>query len=69
MFKDAYEYNNGAKKFLASFRADYNGELVPGDKVEKLEFLSLGKIQSMIDRGEKFHPELLFLLRKHYGLR
>ena len=69
LFKDVYEYDPAARKMLASFRAEYDGQLTPGDKVEKLEFFSLEKIGEMIKGGEKFHPELLFLLRKHYGIR
>ena len=69
LHKDIYELENGLKKSLASFRANYDGELTPGDKVEKLQFFGMAQIQSMINKGEKFHSELLFLLRKHYGIK
>lgn len=35
----------------------------------KVCFFSLEEIQKMVDKGEKFHPELLFLLKKHFGIR
>tara|TARA_Y100000310_G_scaffold345638_2_gene467578 strand:+ start:2018 stop:2503 length:486 start_codon:yes stop_codon:yes gene_type:complete len=64
--EDWYEYN-GLKKLLISYKAEYEGPftLEPG-KVEKVEFFSLPKIKEMIDSGEKFHPELLFLLKTHF---
>lgn len=69
LHKDVYELDGVPKKFLATLKVEYDGVLVPGDKVEKLEFFTLGEIQSMINRVEKFHPELLFLLRRHYGIK
>ena len=44
-------------------------KLVAFAKVEKVEFFSLDKIQEMINDGEKFHPELLFLLEKHFEIK
>lgn len=69
LHKDVYETDGVPKKFIAILKAEYDGPLVPGDKVERLEFFSLEDIQNMIDHGEKFHPELLFLLRRHYGIK
>ena len=57
------------KKFLATFTAEFDGPLAAGDGVEKVEFFSTDKIRAMIKSGEKFHPELLFILEKHYGIR
>ena len=58
------------KKFLVTFVADFDGTFeVDREEVEKVEFFTLQEIQNMIERGEKFHPELLFLLRKHYGIK
>ncbi|MBI5332954.1 MAG: hypothetical protein HZB65_05240 [Candidatus Aenigmarchaeota archaeon] len=39
------------------------------EEVKKIKFFSMKDIQKMIDNGENFHPELLFLLRKHFGFR
>jgi isopentenyldiphosphate isomerase len=58
----------GIRKMLAVFRAEYEGPFYPNPReVEKVEFFSLERIREMIAAGEKFHPELLFLLRKHFG--
>lgn len=58
------------KKILCTFKSMYDQPLsAHNDEVTRVEFFSLEKIQEMIDSGEKFHPELLFLLRKHFGLR
>jgi isopentenyl-diphosphate delta-isomerase type 1 len=70
MWKDLYEYKipgeEGLKKMLISFKAKFNGPFkINPWEVEKVEFFSLDKINEMINNGEKFHPELLFLLKKH----
>lgn len=66
--RDAESFK-GVRKILASFAASNGTFKIDEKAVEKVDFFSLDKIQKMIDRGEKFHPELLFLLRKHYGIR
>ncbi len=70
--KDSYIdiSRNNFQKFLATFRTIYEGSLnLNPEEVEKFEFFSLKEIQEMIDQGEKFNPELLFLLKKHFGLK
>ncbi len=73
LYKDLYIDNfrkTGLKKILASFKSTYSGPFkINPDEVEKVEFFSLDKIQEMISSGEKIHPELLFLLRKHFGVK
>ncbi len=60
----------GHLKFLGSFTSIYNGEFkVNLKEVEKMQFFSLKEIQEMINQKEKFHPELLFLLEKHFGIK
>ena len=71
--KDLYEYKNnfkkGLKKILGTFRTVFDGPFkINPREVEKVEFFTLDKIQDMIDSGEKFHPEMLFLLRKHFNI-
>ncbi|MCX6819069.1 MAG: NUDIX domain-containing protein [Candidatus Aenigmarchaeota archaeon] len=67
-YKDIYNANR-IKKFLVTFRAVFDGPFMVNPlEVEKVEFFNLGKIQEMINSGEKFHPELLFLLKKHFGI-
>ena len=71
-WKDVYTHASDSgtiKKFLATFTAEFDGDIAAGDGVERVEFFSLNAINRMISSGEKFHPELLFLLRKHYGIR
>ncbi len=73
-YKDLYTYTgkerNGLKKFLATFSGVYEGKFKLNKKdVEKIDFFSLEEIQGMIDKGEKFHPELLFILGKHFGVK
>ncbi len=66
--KDLYDDGKGLKKFLVTFKTNLNGPFnINPEEVEKVEFFSLNKIQEMINNGEKFHPELLFLLKKHFG--
>jgi len=80
-YKDLYEYHssvlqgrypaqNGLRKILVSFKTVFNGPFkINPFEVEKVEFFNLGEIQNMIDDGEKFHPELLFLLKKHFKIK
>lgn len=71
-YKDIYvdqKYETGLKKFLVTFRVNYNGPFkINPTEVKKIEFFSLDKIKEMINKGEKFHPELLFLLKKHFKI-
>ncbi len=65
--KDFYEDAAGNKKWLSTFNAPYDGpfDLNP-EEVEEVRYFSKQQIQEMIDCGEKFHPELEFLLKKYY---
>ena len=73
IYKDLYIDKTkevGLKKFLTTCKTIYNGPFKINPKeVEKLEFFSLIKIQEMINNDEKFHPELLFLLKKHFNIK
>jgi len=68
--KDLYiDSGRGLKKFLYTFKASSNGPFkVDHNEVERVEFFDLDKIQQMIKAGEKFHPELLFILEKRFGV-
>ena len=67
--KDRYEWQSESLiKFLATFKAVFNGPFeVNPEEVDRVEFFSMDKIKQMIANDEKFHPELLFLLKKEYG--
>ncbi len=65
-YVDLYAGHN-LLKFLHTFTATHNGPFTPNPlEVQKVEFFSLTEIKQMLARGEKFHPELVFLLEKHY---
>ncbi|MBN2095107.1 MAG: NUDIX domain-containing protein [Candidatus Aenigmarchaeota archaeon] len=67
--KDLYSDLRGISMFLATFKASSDGPFTFDDgSVEKVDFFSTEELQEMVDRGEKFHPELLFLLRKYFGI-
>lgn len=68
-WKDYYTDERGIKRFLGTFIGHYDGpfRLNPRE-VEKIEYFSLEIIQQMIDSGDKFHPELLFILKKHFNI-
>lgn len=58
-------HNVGLKKFLGVFKAKHPGPFtIDEEAVEKVEYFSRDEIKKMIDKGEKFHPELLFLLQE-----
>ena len=66
--KDFYEDAQGLKLFLYSFNGKSNGPFNPNPReVERVEFFPIDKINKMVTAGEKFHPELLFILEKHFG--
>jgi len=70
LFKELYKVPGVAEKFIVVYTTTYEGKFdIDTEKVEKVEYFSLKKIQEMIDSEEKFHPELLFILRKYYGLK
>jgi len=65
--KDFYQADDSPGKFLGIFTTKYNGEFkINTEVVEKIDFFSLNQIREMIECGEKFHPELLFILKKYY---
>ena len=66
-FSKDYYNKEGTNKFLVTFTTIFNGPFQPDLKeVEKIDFFPLEKIKEMINDGEKFHPELLFLLNKYF---
>ena len=66
--KDAYQSTStNHDKFLTTFRATFNGPFNPDPaEVSAVDFFSIEEIRAMIARGEKFHPELLYLLNKYF---
>ncbi|MBU0707502.1 NUDIX domain-containing protein [Patescibacteria group bacterium] len=66
-YKDLYQDKRGNKKLLSTYTVTFDGESVADNEdVEKVEFFSMEKIKDMIANKGKFHPELLFLIKKHY---
>ena len=65
--KDLYQLPQRPPKFVVTFKTIYDGPFSPNpEEVEKVAFFSLPHIKSMIQQGERFHPELLFLLEKYF---
>lgn len=61
--KKLYLDPRGNKKFLSIYKVTYSGKFnVSKDEVEKLEFFTVDRIKEMIAAGEKFHPELKFIV-------
>jgi len=68
--KDLYQAEGTPEKFLITFKTIYEGPFkINPSAVEEIEFFDMKTVQNMINKGEKFHPELLFLLRKHFGIK
>lgn len=69
LFKDYYEAEGTPSKFLATFKTVYEAEFnIDKEVVEKVCYFDLNEITHMVNSGEKFHPELKFILRKHFHL-
>lgn len=65
--KDYYVVEGRAPKFVVTYKTVFNGPFHPDpNAVEKVEFFSIKQIKEMVDSGEKFHPELLFLLQNYF---
>ena len=65
--KDFYQVPHGPGKILVTFETTYNGSFkIDSKAVAKVGFFSMEEIEKMINKGQKFHPELLFLLKKHF---
>lgn len=65
--KDFFKGALGPDKFLYTFRSVFEGPFKPDkNAVEEIHFFSIEKIYEMVQNNEKIHPELLFLLRKHF---
>lgn len=67
IFKDAFQNEDDKHmKFIATFSTQYNGPFMANpEEVEYVEYFSLGEIKKMIQNGDKFHPELLYILKRH----
>lgn len=64
--KDLFIGEDKMEMFLVTYKTIYEGPFkLEAGKVDKVEYFSLEEIKEMIERGEKFHPEFLFLLKKH----
>jgi isopentenyldiphosphate isomerase len=64
--KDLYKVAGRPNKILVTFKTTFGGPFdIDLDVVEKIEYFALDEIRNMIRKGEKFHPELLFLLENH----
>ena len=50
-------------KFLILFKAESEGDFqVDPEEVAEVKFFPLPEIYQMVERGENFHPELLYIL-------
>ncbi len=60
-----YDGQGGLKKILAVYSIEHDGPFKPeAGAIERIEFFSLNEIKNMINRNEKFHPELVFLVNE-----
>ena len=70
LFKDLDYYDfNGHHKILYSYKSlKENGFKPSMEEVEEVRFFSLQEVESLVSSGAKIHPELLFILQKHFGI-
>ncbi len=67
LFKDYYIGEQKINKFLAIYKTIYNGPFeLNSEEVDKVEFFTIEEIKGMVKKGDKFHPELLFILDKYF---
>ncbi|MCX6781822.1 MAG: NUDIX domain-containing protein [Candidatus Magasanikbacteria bacterium] len=67
--KDFYQVPDSPDKFISVFKTSFNGPFRPDlGVVERVDFFSIDEITKMISEGEKFHPELLYILKKYFSI-
>ncbi len=65
--KDFYDVEGIPSKFLVTYTSTFNGPFNPDKRVvDEVGFFTIQEMRAMLNAGEKFHPELLFLLEKYY---
>lgn len=65
--KDFYDAPKVPNKFLAIFKTNFNGPFSPDpEAVSEIKAFNIEEIKKMIKKREKFHPELIFILKKYY---
>jgi len=71
LFKDLDYFDSGKHhKILYSFKTVRNGNFKPNPaEVEEIRFFSIEEIQHLVTKREKIHPETLFILTKHFGIK
>lgn len=64
--KDRYDDPRGFFKFLTTFKVINNGPFdYDPEEVDSVKFFSVKDVKELVYSGEKFHPELLFVLNKY----
>lgn len=67
LYEDFYTDTSGPDKFLHTYKYISEGPFHPNPReVQRVEYFTIDQIRNMIAAGEKFHPELLYLLNKYY---
>jgi len=62
-----YDVPNTPNKFLAIFETRFDGTFnCESMEVSEIRPFCIKDIKNMVDKGEKFHPELKFILEKYY---
>jgi len=66
-YKDLYDDGQGLIKLLTTFTATHDGPLNPSPReVESVKTFSISEIEKLLTGEEKIHPELAYILKKHY---
>lgn len=67
IIKDIYTDPRGFDKHLQIYKIIHGGPFIPHQhEVEQLHFFTINEIRDKIDKGDIFHPELLYILNKYY---
>jgi isopentenyldiphosphate isomerase len=65
--KDFYTAPNKPDKFFTTFKTIFNGPFNPDpEAVSEVNAFEIEEIKRMMETDEKFHPELLFILKKYF---
>lgn len=62
-----YDVPGVANMFLSIYRTKSNGPFdYDKNDIAEIRAFSISEIKKMLESGEKFHPELIFILNKYY---
>lgn len=66
---DRFDGDQGITKFLGTYKTTCEEPFnLDTNDIDSVEFFTLDEVRSMLESGEPFHPELMFILDRYFGV-